>query len=262
MAAEAINESFYNYLTGDNLIAFGTASINMSAVFNALDFADTKEFSFDDFEEETGLSREMMENMFTGEFALSFVDMKMPAPTAMEEMAMEEMDDFFEETYAYQKETPIIIFTAGISDSTQFGELLRASGEAKTMNGVYQMDKDAFIAFHGDKLILSTDQETAAFFATGQAYAKYTVPSNPDMSKPLFGFVNTDPTRIPAGLMKMAEKEEGEIAVSFIGLFESVVFEGEFDQMQFKATMNDKSQNSLKVITDFILDMVNEKQMI
>lgn len=264
LASDAIHESFYNFLTNDNLIAFGTASINMSAIFNALEFAQNDDFSFDQFEEETGLSKEIMQNMFTGEFALSFVDMKTEqASTSME--SFEEVgfeDDFFEESYSYEKEVPIVIFTAGINDSTQFGELLRASGEASIMNNVYQMDKDAFIAFHGDKMILSTDRNVAEFFSSGQSYSKFSLPASADLSKPLFGYVNTDPNKMPKGLMKLANKEEGEIAVKFISLFESVVFEGEFEHMEFRAALNNKSDNSLKVITDFIVSMVKEQQMI
>ncbi|MCB9189296.1 MAG: hypothetical protein H6599_08440 [Flavobacteriales bacterium] len=261
LAADAINESFYNYLTAENLIAFGTASINMEAIFNALEFAQNKDFSFDKFEDQTGLSKQMMQEMFTGEFALSFVDIQMVEMGTNTADMQVSKDDFFEESYSYNEEVPVIIFTAGIGDSTKFGELLRLSGEAKTMNGVYQMDKDAFITFHKDKLILTTDQATAAYFASGQSYPKYSIPGGVN-GKPLFGFANTNPMKMPAGLMKMAENEEGEIAVSFMGLFESVVFEGEFEHMEFRASMNNKSENALKVITDFVISMIKEKQMI
>lgn len=257
LAADAINKSFLNYLTSDKLIAFGTASINMDAIFNALDFAQSKDFSFEELEEETGLTREMMEELFTGEFAISFVDI------LSEEVVVEAAeDDFFEDSYSYSSEVPLVIFTAGIKDSTQIGELLRASGEAKVMNGVYQMDKDAFIVFHGDKFIITTDLSTAEYLASGQSFKPYQTAGVDGGDKPLFGYVNTDLNQIPDGLRKMAENEEGEMALEFMGLFESVQFNGEFEQMEFKAIMNNKGENSLKIITDYILKQVKEKQMI
>lgn len=261
LAAEAINESFYNFLTADNLIAFGTASINMDAIFHALEFAQNKDFSFEKIEEQTGISKEMMEKMFSGEFAISFVDINTIDYSSTMDVQTSD-DDFFAESYSYSEEIPVVIFTAGISDSTQFGELLRLSGSAKTMNGVYQMDEDAFIAFHKDKLILTTDQPIAAHFASGQSFPTYMVPGGKNSDKPLFGFLNTDPNKMPAGLMKMTASEEGEMAVSFMSLFESVLFEGEFEKMEFKAVMNNKSDNALKVITDYVISMIKEKQMI
>lgn len=257
LAADAISESFLNYLTNDKLIAFGTASINMDAIFNALDFAQSKDFSFDEIEEETGLTREMMQEMFTGEFAISFVDILYEEV----EVAASE-DDFFGDAYSYNEEMPLVVFTAGISDSTKIGELLRASGETKVMHGVYQMDKDAFIVLQADKFIITTDQTTATYLASGQSFKTYNVAGGSAGDKPLFGYLNTDMSKIPSGLMKMAENEEGQMALEFMGLFESVQFNGEFEQMEFKAIMNNKTENSLKVITDYILKQVKEKQMI
>ncbi|CAG5085117.1 DUF4836 family protein [Parvicella tangerina] len=264
LATSSVNESFYNYLTQDKLIGFGTASIEMEAIFKALEYAESSDFSFEQFEEETGLSKQMMQEMFTGEFALSFVDIRMEEQTvAYAEGLEEEVDDFFmEESYTYNKEVPVMIFTAGISDSTKFGELLRASGEAKLMKGVYQMDEDAFIAFHADKLILTSDQETAEFFATGQAYKKYSLPAGANNETPLFGFVNTDPTKIPAGILKMAENDEGQMALDVLGMFSGVQFNGEFEHMEFRVEMTNKQDNALKVITDYILAQIKEKQMI
>lgn len=257
LAADAIHESFMNYLTNDKLIAFATASVNMDAIFNALEFAQNDDFSFEKLEKETGLSREMMEKMFTGEFAISFVDILALIP----EMESADEDDFFEDAYSYNSEMPLVIFTAGIGDSAQIGTLLRESGEAKIMNGVYQMDKDAFIALQPNKFILTTDNKTAEFFASGQSYEAYQVAGGMG-DKPLYGYLNTNLNEAPAGLLKMAENKEGQMVLEFMGLFESVQFNGEFEHMEFKALMNNKSENSLKVITDYLLKLVKEGQMI
>jgi hypothetical protein len=257
LAADAIHESFMDYLTNDKLIAFGTASVNMDAIFHAIEYAQNEEFSFEDIEEETGLSREMMQEMFTGEFAISFADI------IQEEVVIEASeDDFFEDSYSYSSEVPLVIFTAGIGDSTQIGEFLRMTGKAEINNGVYKMDKNAFVVMHGDKLILTSHQATAEQLATGMPFKTYTIPTGASTGKPLFGYVNTDLTQIPEGLMKMASNEEGEMALEFMGLFESVQFNGEFERMEFRAAMNNKTDNSLKVITDFVLKLVKEKQMI
>ncbi len=263
LAAEPINESFYNYLTNDKLIAFGMASINMDAIFSALEFAQNDDFSFDKFEDETGLSKEIMQQMFTGEFALSFVDIKMGQSNTEMVKAVESIDDFFqEESYSYDKEVPVLVFSAGVTDTAKLGELLRASGEAKVMNGIYQMDKDAFITFHADKLIVTSDLETAQSLAGGATFKSYALPASANNGSPLFGFVNTDPLKIPEGLLKMASNEEGEIALEVLEMFESVQFNGAFEHMEFKIDMANKTENALKVITDYILKQVKEKQMI
>lgn len=257
LAADAIHESFMNYITNDKLIGFATASVNMGAVFNALEFAQNKDFSFDEVTAVTGLTMEDMEQMFTGEFAVSFVDV------ISDEVVVEsDPEDFLMESYTYNSEIPLVVFTAGIGDSTQFGELFRMSGQAKIVNGVYILDEDAFVALHEDKLILTTHQPTAEYFATGESFKTFNLPANANGGTPIFGFLNTDLSSLPNGMLKMAENEEGQMALEFMGLFESVQFNGEFELMKFKAEMNNKSENSLKVITDFVLKMVKDNQMI
>lgn len=257
LAAEAISSSFMNYLTNDKLIGFGTASINMDAIFNALKFVENDEFKFSDLEKETGLSEEQMRTMFTGEIAISFLDI---LSENVEVTASE--DDFFQESYSYQDEKPLMVLTVGIKDSSEIGELIRLAGKAKVENGIYEMDKDAFIAFHADKLILTTDKATAEYFAQGNQFKSYTLSSSAVNNTPLFGYLNTDLNNLPKGLLKMAENEEGQMGLEFMGLFETVKFNGAFEHMEFKAIMNNKSENSLKVITDFIFKIVKENQML
>ncbi|MCB9197069.1 MAG: hypothetical protein H6600_01300 [Flavobacteriales bacterium] len=256
LATKAINSSFYNYLTHDKLIGFGTASINMPAIIDALQLVPNKEFDLDEIAEQTGISIADMKTMFTGEIAVSFIDI------LREEAMITAEDDFFEDEFSYNTERPLLVVTFGIKDSAQIGGLLRLTGEAKIENGVYQMDKDAFITFHADKLILTSDKITAEYFAMGKSFESFKLPAGANNSTPLFGYLNTDLNAIPDGMLKLAETEEGQAGLEFLGLFESIQFNGEFERMEFKVVMKSKSENALKVITDYVLKMVKKNQLI
>lgn len=259
LAAQSVHASFAKYLTNDKLIAYATASINMSAIFHTLEMIPSKEFNFEKIEDEIGISKKEMEQLFTGEFAISFVDITQEE--ILLESPFDEADDFFEED-VYTDDKPVLIMTIGVSDTATLGGLLRKTGEVTTANGVYKMDSDAFIAFQQDKLVLTSDHAIAEFFASGKTYNAYVLPAGVQHDSPLFGYVNTDLNQLPNGLLKMAETEEGQMGLQFLGLFESVQFNGEFEHMEFKASMKNKTENSLKVITDFIAERIANSKMI
>ncbi len=255
-----VSDSFMKYLTNDKLIAFGTASINMEALFNAVYMADNKEFDMKEVEDATGMNKQELSEILTGEFSLCLQDVisEKVSYASLEDME----DDFFdEEMYTYNTEKPIVVFAAGVSDTTKIGSLLREKGKVEVMNGVYKADKDAYIVFSDKKMIVTTDEVTANFFASGNTYTSYTLPAASSLDKPLYGFYNTDVTKMPNGFLKMAETEEGQMALEFANLFELVDFHGDFNKMSFTVKMKNKSDNALKVITDYVLSVVKDKNI-
>jgi hypothetical protein len=256
----AVSESFLNYLTNDKLVAFGAASFDMKAVFNAMEMVQNNDFDFQDLEKATGLSKEDMQNLLTGEFSLSLMDIKTEKVSWASEFDAE--DDFFEEDdYTYDKTTPMILFAAGVNDTAKIGELIRTSGEVSVSNGVYNVENDMYIAFTADKMVVTTDEATAVQFSTGNLFKSYSLPGGLTIEKPLFGFYNTNPAQMPNGVLKMAENEEGQMMLEFANLFKLVDFQGDVNKMTFKVEMNNKNDNALKVITDYIIGVVKDKQL-
>ena len=260
ISANAVSKSFLNYLTKDNLVGFGTASIDMSAIFNAMEMAQNPEFDLSDVEAITGMNKEEMQNLLTGEFSLSFIDI-INTQVEMPKQSVD-YDDFFEDDYSYNKEKPLILFAAGVSDTSKISKLIRTSGAVPYANGVFNIENEAYLAFSSDKMIVTTDEQTALFFASGNTFTTYELPSGLAMEKPLFGFYNTNPSKMPKGILKMAETEEGQMLLEFASLFKLVDFQGDFNKMTFKVEMNNKKDNALKVITDYVFGVVKDKKYI
>lgn len=255
-----VSESFMKYLTKDKLIGFGTASIDMEALTGALKLVGEKEMDFDEFEKATGMSLDDLTGLFSGEFSFSLMDVVSEKVSYATPDDMQ--DDFFDEdAYSYNKEKPMALFAAGVTDTAKIGSLIRLTGEVEVLNGVYKLDRDAYLAFNADKLIITSDEVTAAFFASGNTYSSFTLPSSTSLSKPVYGFYNTDVTNMPNGILKMAETEEGQMALEFANLFELVDFQGDINKMSFTVKMKNKEDNALKVMSDYMLSVVKDKKL-
>lgn len=262
LSKEAVSKTVFNYLTNDKLLAFGAVSLDMNAIFNALNLVPKNEFNMSDIELVTGMSQSQLKELLTGDFSVSVLDIKSREVKSTYE-AYSDDDDFFEEEfYSYQKTMPLVVFTVGIKDSSKIGSLLRMSGELTFDKGVCKLDEDAYLTINEEKMILTTDIQTAVFFAQGNKFKTFSLPSSTKMEKPVYGFYNTDVTQMPKGILKIAETEEGQMALEFSNLFESVDFNGDFERMVFSAKLKNKSDNALKVITDFILSVTKNKQFI
>jgi hypothetical protein len=255
-----VSESFMKYLTKDKLIAFGAASIDMVALNKALELADNKDLDFEEVEKATGMNVEEITNLFTGEFSLSLMDILSEKVSYATSEDMK--DEFFDEDmHSYTSEKPMILFAAGVTDTAKIATLLREKGGLEVLNGVYKLDKDAYLAFNADKLIVTTDEVTAAYFATGNTYTSFSLPNGTSLSKPLYGFYNTDVTNMPNGILKMAETEEGQMGLEFVNLFELVDFQGDINKMSFTVKMKNKKDNALKVIMDYVMSVVKDKNI-
>lgn len=256
-----VSKSFMKYLTQEKLIAFGTATVDMAILGNAIEMSDDKDEIREEVKKETGLTFDELLGLFSGEFSLSLMDIitKKVSYATDEDMR----DEFFdEEMYSYSSEKPMILFAAGVTDTAKLGSVLRSSNKIEMMNGVYKLDSEAYLAFSADKVIITTDEVTAAFFASGNTYTSYSLPSATSVDKPLYGFYNTDMTKMPNGILKMAETEEGQMGLQFSNLFELVDFHGNIDKMTFTVKMKNKTDNSLKVITDYIMGVVKDKNIL
>jgi hypothetical protein len=255
-----VSDSFLKYLTKEKLIAFGTASVDMVALNKALELVDSKDVDFKDVEKVTGMNVEEITSLFSGEFSLSLMDVVSEKVSYATTEDME--DEFFdEEMYSYNSEKPLVLFAAGVTDTAKIGGLLREKGGVEVLNGVYKLDRDAYLAFSADKLIITTDEITAGFFASGNTYSSYSLPAATSIGKPLYGFYNTDVTNMPNGILKMAETEEGQMGLEFANLFELVDFQGDIDKMTFTVKMKNKNDNALKVIVDYVMGVVKDKNI-
>ncbi len=248
---------FLNFLSADNkLIGFFAASINLGVLIETVKKTNPDaEFEISNIEKEIGAAPGSLQKLFTGEMAVSFVDMTIPAA----DMATTDMDDFDMDYYAPEPK-PEVIFTVGINDMSAINTMLTTS---KLINkGSYYSMEEAFLVIVSNKIVVTTNEAVAIKLASGTSLPAYELPSGVEMKSPMFGFLNTNTARIPNGLMATASTEEGQAALEFLDLFESITMEGTIEKAELKVTMKNKNENALKVITDYILKLASSNQAI
>jgi hypothetical protein len=250
---KAVSSDFLNFLSTDNkLIGFISSSININALFDLLVAADPAfEFEISDFEKRVGLNINTLKSAFNGEMSISLVDLILPKD------ALAKTGDVFMDEFNTPEPEPKIILAFGIKDEATVSTLLDATPELIKKTGYY-VANDAFIVLKSGKLVVSTDENVCAQIATGGKLVTYELPSGTAINSPIFGFVNTNTARIPNGMLGMAIDEQGQAALQFLDLFESIAVTGTAEKAEFKVVLKDKSNNSLKVIIDYILASVNK----
>jgi hypothetical protein len=253
---------FLNFLSADNkLIGFFAASINLGVLIETVKKTNPDaEFEISNIEKEIGAAPGSLQKLFTGEMAVSFVDMTIPANDMdATDVDATEMDDFDMDYYAPEPK-PEVIFTVGINDMNAINSMLTTSKLIN--NGSYYSMEEAFLVIVSNKLVVTTNEDVAIKLASGASLPAYELPSGVEMKSPMFGFLNTNTARIPNGLMATASTEEGQAALEFLDLFESITMEGTIEKAEVKITMKNKGENALKVITDYILKLASSNQAI
>jgi hypothetical protein len=239
---------FMNFLSADNkLIAFFAASINIGVLMETIkETSPDAQSEISNLEKEMGVASGTFNKLFSGDLAVSFVDLTIPAP-----ITASNKDDF-EDFYAPQPE-PEVVFSVGINDKNTL-ETIFATSKLEKKDG-YFVFEDGFIVLTPSKLVIVTNENLAKDLAKNGQLSAYSLPNSAKMTSPIFGFLNTDTSKIPNGLLATANDEEGQALLSFLDLFEGVVFEGTIEKAELKINLKNKTDNSLKVITDYILSV-------
>jgi len=258
LSQKAISQDFLNYLTPNKLLSFGTLSLNMENLFTIIEMGNPEEYTDENVKRETGLSKAEIESIFSGEFAFSLIDI------VQEKVVVTSGEDDFFDDYSYETETPAIVVTLGLNDSTQLGALLRGNEDKfKYENGYYKLDDDAFLVLTKDKAIITIDSASADFFKAGGNFTAYKLNNGKQVTTSMFGFINTDVDNYPKGVLKLIDEsgKEAQMTKDFIRLFEDITFEGDFIHSEFVMKMNNKDDNALKVIMDFLVDNFKDQPL-
>jgi hypothetical protein len=250
---KAVSSDFLNFLSADNkLIGFMSSSINISALFDLLIASDPSfSYEIEDFEKSVGVNITQLKNLFDGELAFSLVDMVLP------NNGLSSTGDVFIDEYYSAEPQPKIIIAFGIKDEALLKSLLDATPELTSKTGYYAAS-DAFMVIKNNKLIVSTEESVCKEIVTKGKLSTYELPAGTTIKTPIFGFINTNTARIPNGMLGLAIDEQGQAALQFLDLFESITVTGNAEKATFKVQLKDKNNNSLKVMIDYILNSVNK----
>jgi len=256
IGSNPVSADFLNYVTDNNLLFFGTAALNMDAMFSMMDMVESKEDPFGELKK-LGFSEDQLKTMFTGEVALSVIDVSMmanPLKAQLDEL-VEEEDDFFAdmESGYVPSEIPMpkIVLSVGLNDTNGLVSLLNTGGEMLE-GGYFQVEEMTYVVLTPDKLILTTSEAAAQLFGSGGKYPTYNMDGGASIDAPLFGHFNVKQENLPEGITNVLTEMLGEGTADILGMFESVNFSGSIDGAKMTIIMKNKSDNAAKVMVDEI----------
>ena len=258
-----ISNEFMSYLSNEDPMMFGVASINMDAVFDIMLQNDDIKDEFIDESKEMGWTESEMRGLLTGEFSASLIGVEMkPNPYYELEASLME-DDFFadvEDSYIPNPSeipSPVYLFTIGLNDPGKLKTLFTSLDMTENKGGYFTVGGDAFFVFSDDKLMITSDEIIATTLGSGKKLKEYK--SDSDISSSLYLEVLPNLDDLPQALKDMVIENagnEGEELLKFMNEFEKLTFSGNFDKMILEVVMTDKVANSIEVITGKLMKQV------
>lgn len=256
---KGISSSFMHYLTNDDLLMFGTASIDYQKFFDLIVTQPEASKEIDGMAEKLKVDRESFRNFFTGEMSASLIDVQMvPNPYYVDpaQQKADGQDDFFNDmAYQYREPKeiphPRYMITVGLKDEAALKGVLSSIPDAKVEENYYNLD-GIYIALSKGKLVMTEEADFAKIVANGGDLGMFSKQTAADKT-PLYGYLNTDVNAYPQSLKDAIVKESSETTLKFFEEFESVNFTGSFEKMRFEVIMKNKEVNALKIITNHIM---------
>ena len=263
LPGKPISNGFMNYLSNEDPMMFGVASINMDAVFNMMLQNDEVKGLFSNRVQEIGWTEKEMRGLFTGEFSASLIGLEMkPNPFYELQVALLDDDFFYDMDSSYisaptEIPSPIYLFTIGLNNPDKLKALFTTLHMIENKEGYFIAGSDGFFVFSDNKLLVTSDESIAAKLGKGQILKEYK-PSS-EISSSLYGEIIPNLDNLPQALKDMlianAGKEGGEL-LKFMTEFENISFSGSFDKMKLEVVMADKETNSIEVITGKLMKQV------
>ena len=258
-----ISNEFMSYLSNEDPMMFGVASINMDAVFDIMLQNDDIQDEFSNGVKEMGWTEKEMRGLLTGEFSASLIGVEMKPNPYYELQASLMEDDFFadmEESYVpnpAEIPSPVYLVTMGLNNPDKLRNLFTALHMVKDKGVYFSAGNDGFFVFSDDKLMITSDESIAAILGSGKTLKPYK--SDGDIASSLYGEVLPNLDNFPQGLKDMVIEnggKEGEELLKFMNEFEKVTFSGSFDKMKLEIVMAEKEANSIEVITGKLMKQV------
>ena len=258
-----ISNEFMSYLSNEDPMMFGVASVNMDAVFDIMLQNDDIKDEFIDEVKEVGWTEKEMRGSLTGEFSASLLGVEMKPNPYYELQASLMEDDFFadmEESYLpnpAEIPSPVYLITVGLNDPDKLRNLFTTLHMIEDKGVYFSAGSDGFFVFSDDKLMITSDESIAAILGSGKTLKEYK--SESDIASSLYGEVLPNLDNLPQGLKDMVIENggnEGEELLKFMNEFEKVTFSGSFDKMKLEVVMAEKEANSIEVITGKLMKQV------
>jgi hypothetical protein len=258
-----ISNEFMSYLSNEDPLMFGVASINMDAVFDVMLQNHEMKDEFKAGVKEIGWTEKEMKGLFTGEFSASLVEIEMKPNPYYELQASLMADDFFaemEESYVPNPSeipSPVYLVTIGLNDPDKLKALFTTLHMIENKGGYFTAGSDGFFVFSDDKLMITSDESIAATLGSGKKLKEYTPAS--EINSSLYAEISPDVDDLPQALQDMILENGGNASeglLEFMNDFEKVTFSGSFDKMKMEVIMTDKAANSIEVITGKLMKQV------
>jgi len=263
LPGDPISKEFMSYLSTEDPMMFGVASINMDAIFDIMLQNDEMQDEFNEGVKEIGWTEKEMRELFTGEFSASLIGIEMKPNPYYELQASLMEDDFFadmEEEYIPNPSnipSPVYLFTVGLNDSDKLKNLFMTIPMVEDKGGYFAAGADGFVIFSNNKFMVTSDEGIAATLGSGKSLKEYKPDS--EINTSLYGEIIPDINDLPQELKDMIIANggnEGEGLIKFMNEFEKVTFSGSFDKMKLEVIMTDKEANSIEVITGKLMKQV------
>jgi hypothetical protein len=258
-----ISNEFMSYLSNEDPMMFGVASINMDAVFDIMLQNDDIKDEFIDEVKEMGWTEKEMRGSLTGEFSASLIGVEMKSNPYYELEASLIEDDFFadmDESYLPNPPeipSPVYLFTVGLNVPDKLRNVFSTLHMIEDNGGYFASGSDSFFVFSDNKLMITSDESIAAAIGSGKTLKEYRPDSG--VSSSLYGEVIPNLDNLPQALKDMVIENagnEGKELLKFMNEFEKVTFSGSFDKMKLEIVMADKEANSIEVITGKLMKQV------
>ena len=275
-----LDEKYFNYLSNnEKLIAFFLGNLNLDALVNNPIFKQ----QFSDLYTQLGfllstfdLEVTDLSKMFTGEYALSVLDFE-SSLSSSEEAIFDAFgnpdDDFFddaseEEFYNYLDNydsqnssfSTAFLLSIGLTDSSSVSKLIEKYNLDSLSQEIIPLNVDLSMLVKENILFISSSNNVLNTLRGNGKLSTYSHANS--VKSPAYGFVNTDTNRIPDLFKKHLVNEYGDSILEIFTLLNSVEFNSTNSSAVFELSINDKNNNSLKVLIDGILSELSKNMPI
>ncbi len=263
LPGNSISNEFMSYLSNEDPMMFGVASINMDAVLNMVLQNDEMKAEFNDEVKEVGWTEKEMRGLLTGEFSASLLGIEMkpnPFYDLHESLMADDLFANMEESFVLNPSeipSPNYLITIGLNYPDKLKSLFTTLPVIENKGGYFTAGSDDFFVFSDDKLMITSDESIAATLGSGKKLKEYTPASQINSS--LYAEINPDVDDLPKALQDMILENGGNASeglLEFMNDFEKVTFSGSFDKMKLEIFMADKETNSIEVITSKLMKQV------
>ncbi len=244
------NPEFAKYLGGENLIGFGTMSLNLQEIlgfYEEVGFFDSPEIAeqIKQLKEKSGVSILDVINKFTGEVSIAFVGLEED-----KEEDADQPDDEYGGYFEKRKKTkPVLTLAIGVNDQ-EINKIFDTIPGLKNVNGVYRFPTMGGMAYKNSILFATTDEALLNDFAEDGVLNEYTKNNAKELisSNSVCGYMNFQAL---AEAMASINPEAAE-ALSKLDYAEVTVTKKA--EMKAVLYMKDKSTNSLKTLGKMIIE--------